>query len=158
MNERIGASRSLVLGFAVAGAVVAAAALVVALAVARGQARGHAFFHLTFGVTALALFTAVGLLWRPPAGSPSPVGRTVLLVALWAFAVAALFESVGAAGYDEFNDGRRIEWLTTIHGIAAPLSGIGFLLVPLVALASVVSLVTRWTRGRRARAEGPASR
>ena len=148
----------MVLGLAVAGAAMASGTLVVALVVAQGEARGHAFFHLIFGVAALALFTAIGIVWRPSANVSSSTGRTPLLGALWVFSMAALSESLGAAGYDRFNEGHRIEWLTTIHGVAGPLSGVGFLLVPIIAVVAAVSLATGWVRRRRSRAEGAASR
>ena len=147
------------LGFALVGGAITVGAVAVALVVAKGEARGHAFFHLIFGGAALTLFATVGFLWRPSGDKSSPKSRRVLLAALGAFAAASLFEALGAAGYDQLNDGHRIEWLTTIHGIASAISGVGFLVVLIAAPAAAVSLVTGWSRGRRARAEGtPSSR
>jgi hypothetical protein len=59
-----------------------------------------------------------------------------LLAALGLLVVGSLLESIGGAGYDRFNDGSRIETLTTIHGFATPLAGIAF---PIAAGASIVA-------------------
>jgi len=71
-----------------------------------------------------------------------------LLAALGLFAFASMLEALGASGYDRFNDGRRIEWLTTVHGVATAGSGIAFLLVALAALGAVASSARAWSRAR----------
>ena len=138
-------------GLALVGWALVAGALVVALVVAEGQARGHAFFHLAFAVAALAGVTGVTF---APRGAGRGRGLPwFLLAALGLLAVGSLLESIGGAGYDRFNDGSRIETLTTIHGFATPLAGIA---LPIAAGAIIVAAGSALSgRMRRRMAGGP---
>jgi hypothetical protein len=142
------ASRSsAVVPFAIAGGALGLLALCVALFVAEGEARGHAFFHLSSGIVVLVLFTAIGLAWRIRASSGNWVlGRATLLCFLWLSGFATLMESIGAGGYDSHNEVSRIGWLTKIHSIAVPVSGLGLLLIPVgvIVLAAIVIRIL-WT-------------
>jgi hypothetical protein len=62
-----------------------------------------------------------------------------------------LLESIGGAGYDRFNDGSRIETLTTIHGFATPLAGIA---LPIAAGAIIVAAGSAFSERMRRRRAG----
>jgi hypothetical protein len=114
---------------------------------AEGEARGHVFFHLSFGIVILLLFTAIGLTWRIRASSSTwGIGRATLLCLLWFSGFATLMESIGAGGYDAQNEVSRIGWLTEIHSLAVPMSGLGLLMIP-VGLITLAALMSRalWT-------------
>jgi hypothetical protein len=144
--ELVPSRSSAVVPFAIAGGALVVLALSVALFVAQGEARGHAFFHLSSGIVVLVLFTAIGLAWRIRASSGNWVmGRATLLCFLWFSGFGALMESIGAAGYDSHNEVSRIGWLTKIHSLAVPVSGLGLLLIPVgvIVLAAIV-MRTLW--------------
>lgn len=143
-----GRSRAGTIG-AVAGAVLGACALVLTLFVALGESRGHGFFHLMFGGVALGLFVAVDRWWLPREGSAAASFRGPLLVVLWIALAGAFLESIGAAGYDEFNAAHRIEWLTTVHNAVTPLGALGMLTIPMALAALAAAFVGR-LRARRA--------
>jgi hypothetical protein len=141
---------------AVVGIGLGAVALMVTFVVARGEARGHAFGHLVIGAALLGLFAAIGSAWHPRAGSSSSNYRAALLVTLWIASVATFLESIGAAGYDKFNDGHRLEWLTALHGMATPIASLGIVLLPLSVAVLAVALVGRlMTRRRGAQGSRP---
>jgi hypothetical protein len=133
---------------AVVGAALASAALLLTLSVARGEARSHGSFHLIFGVVVLALFVAVDRWWRPREGTAAASLRTPLLVLLWVALAGAFLESVGAAGYDRFNSGHRIPWLTSVHNAATPLGALTLLMIP-IAIAVLASVLIGRLRARR---------
>src|SRR5437660_85565 len=138
---------------ALVGWALAAGAFVVALVVAEGQACGHALFHLAFAVAALAGITGVAF-------APRGAGRGrrlpwLLLAALGLLAVGSLLESIGGAGYDRFNDGSRIQTLTTIHGFATPLAGIALPIAAGAIIVTMGSALSERMRRRRAGASGP---
>ena len=134
------------------GLALGALALVLALSVAEGEARGHGIFHLLFGAVALGLFVAVDRWWRPLEGTTGASLRTPVLVLLWVGAAGAFLESIGAAGYDRFNAGHRIEALTTVHNSATILGPISLLMVPVGIAVLAAAFVGR----RRARASASA--
>ena len=134
------------------GLAAAAAVLLAARVVGVGEARGHAYLHLAFGTAAVALFGIVGSAW--PARSPSPPGRTFLLVVLIAFGAGSLLEALGGAGYDAANEGHRVEALTTLHGVASAISGICFMLLLFAALeATGMNVAAKARRRREVRAQ-----
>jgi hypothetical protein len=124
---------------AVAGAALGMLALVLTLFVAEGEARSHGFFHLIFGIVVLGLFVAVDRWWKPRAGTSASSIRTPLLVLVWVALASAFLESIGAAGYDRFNSGHRIEWLTTVHNASTAFGTLALLMIPIgiAVLASV---------------------
>jgi hypothetical protein len=134
---------------AVVGIGLGATALMVTVVVAKGEARGHAFGHLVIGAALLGLFAAIGSTWHPRAGSSSSNYRAALLIALWIASVAAFLESIGAAGYDKFNAGHRLEWPTALHGMETPIAGLGIVLLPLSVGVLAVALVGRLVTRRR---------
>jgi hypothetical protein len=142
-----GPSRAGTIG-AVAGGVLGASALLLTLFVATGEARGHGIFHLLFGVVVLGLFVAVDGWWHPREGTAGASFRGPLLVVLWLALAGAFLESVGAAGYDEFNAAHRIEWLTTVHNAVTPLGALTLLTIPIAAAALASAFIGR-LRARR---------
>lgn len=131
------------LGLALLGLV----ALAVALVVATGEARGHAFFHLLAGALCLALYVPYAFGWHPERGSARAGFRSVLLVLLALAAFGSFVESIGGAGYDERNAGRRIETLTTLHDVGLFFSPFLVVAVPL-ALAAGLVLFSAWVVNR----------
>lgn len=113
-------------------------ALVVALVVATGDARDHAFLHLLAGVACLALFVPYAFAWHPEPGSARDGFRSVLLLLLAFAAFGSFLESIGGAGYDERNVGRRIEVLTTLHDVALVFAPFLMVAVPLALVACLV--------------------
>ncbi len=145
--------------FLAIGLLLGVVALLVTLLVAQGEARGHGVFHFLFGAASLGLYAAVRSRWQPSADSTSSAWRTVLLVTLWISSAAAFLESIGAAGYDEFNSGHRIAWLTTLHGLAGPVAGMVILTIPLSVGVLAIVLVRGRMRAHRAHTPGtPAPR
>jgi hypothetical protein len=138
---------------AVVGIGLGAIALMVTVVVVKGEAGGHAFGHLVLGAALLGLFAAIGAAWHPRAGSSSSNYRAALLIVLWIASVATFLESIGAAGYDQFNAGHRLEWLTALHGMATPIASLGILLLPLSVGVLAITLVGRLVTRRR----GPQS-
>ena len=123
-------------------------ALVLIFFVAQGEARGHGLMHLIFGATALGLFVALDRWWRPRKGSAAASLRTPLMVLLWIGTASSFLESIGAAGYDRFNTGARIPWLTSMHGFAVPLGAVSVLMIPIAALV-LASVFAGRLRARR---------
>jgi hypothetical protein len=140
-----------VIGVASAGAGLTAVSLVLAFSLAEGEARGHAFFHLLFGLAALALFIAVGVLWRPARESGSNSVRAAVLIVTALGAIGQLFESIGASGYDRFNAQSEIGLLTTIHKSSTILGPAVLLALPLGLVTVIVVLI-----GRVRDSRGPA--
>ena len=101
-----------VVGLAIAWLVLAAISLTLAFAVAEGEARTHATGHLVLGFLSIALFVSVGLLWTPPEGGRASLVRAGILVITAMGAFGQVLESIGASGYDRFNAGHEIEFLT----------------------------------------------
>jgi hypothetical protein len=132
-----------VIGVTIAGAGLTTVSLVLAFSVAEGEARGHAFFHLLFGLAALALFIAVGLLWQPAAGAEGNALRVAVLIVTALGAMGQLFESIGASGYDRFNDRSEVGFLTTIHNSSAILGPAVLLALPLGLITVIVVLIGR---------------
>ncbi len=124
----------------VVDAVLGGVAVLLTFTVAQGEARGHGVLHLLFGTVVLALFVAMDRWWRPSEGTAAASFRTPLLVLLWVAMASAFLESIGAAGYDRFNAGDRIAWLTSVHGFATPLGSLSLLIIP-IALAVLASVV-----------------
>jgi hypothetical protein len=75
-----------------------------------------------FGVIAVGSLVALALLWHPMHRTAA-AARDVIMVVLWISAAVALVEAIGGAGYDRFNAGRRISWLTWLHGRAPCSAG-----------------------------------
>jgi hypothetical protein len=126
-------------------------ALLVAIVVAEGEARGHAIGHLFTGFLCFGLFAALAFPWHPRAGGAATLrGLVLTLLALVAF--GSFMESLGGAGYDAANAGRRIEALTTLHNMALPFGGFLFVAVPLGVITGIVVLIAWVThRGRSVR-------
>jgi hypothetical protein len=125
-------------------------AALVAFLVAVGEARGHAVGHLLTGLVCLGLFAALAFPWHPPAGSGAATLRGLVLTLLALAALGSFLESLGGAGYDAANDGRRIEALTTLHGIVVPFGALLIGAVPLGVITGVVVLIGWATRRGRA--------
>jgi hypothetical protein len=128
---------------------LAVAALVVAFAVGEGGARGHAIYHLIAGVVCLGLFAGLGFAWRPAPDTGRATFRTVLLWLLGLSTFGALVESLGGAGYDVANEGRRLETLTVLHDVGLLFGPFLMLAVPL-GLGTIIALgAARLARLRR---------
>jgi hypothetical protein len=125
---------------AAAGAALALVTLVVGLTVAVGDARGHVFFHMIFGVATLGVFVVLGRLWGR---RPVTVSHRALLAVTWLASVGTLLEAIGGAGYDRFNAGRRIPWLTSLHTLATVGGGLAMLAVPIACVVIVVTVIAR---------------
>jgi hypothetical protein len=119
-------------------------AALVAFLVAVGEARGHAVGHILTGLLCLGLFAALAFPWHPPAGSGAATLRGLVLSLLALAALGSFLESLGGAGYDAANAGRRIEALTTLHDIAVPFGD-----VPLGVITGIVVLIGWATRRGR---------
>ncbi|MEO8293164.1 MAG: hypothetical protein ABI635_08495 [Actinomycetota bacterium] len=128
-------------------------ALLVALLVAEGEARGHAIAHLLTGLLCVGLFAALAFPWHPHAGSGAATLRGLVLTLLGLAAFGSFLESLGGAGYDAANGGRRIAALTTLHDVGLPF---GVLLIGAVPLGAItgIAVFTAWAvrRGRTVRA------
>jgi hypothetical protein len=98
----------------------------------------------------LGLFAALAFPWHPPAGSGAATLRGLVLTLLALAALGSFLESLGGAGYDAANDGRRIEALTTLHGIVVPFGALLIGAVPLGVITGVVVLIGWATRRGRA--------
>jgi hypothetical protein len=141
------------------GRIVRAAALVlaalgvvaalVAFLVAVGEARGHAVGHLLTGLVCIGLFAALAFAWHPPVGSGAATLRGLVLSLLALAALGSFLESLGGAGYDAANAGRRIEALTTLHDIAVPFGAFLIGAVPLGVITGIVVLIGWATRRGR---------
>lgn len=143
-GERIVRAVALVL------AALGVVAALVAFLVAVGEARGHAVGHLLTGLLCLGLFAALAFPWHPPAGSGAATLRGLVLMLLGLAAFGSFLESLGGAGYDAANAGRRIEALTTLHGIAVPFGAFLIAAVPLGVITGIVVLIGWATRRARA--------
>jgi hypothetical protein len=127
-------------------------ALLVAIVVAEGEARGHATGHLLTGFLCFGLFAALAYPWHPRAGGGAATLRGLVFALLALAAFGSFMESLGGAGYDASNAGRRIEALTTLHNIAVPFGGFLFAAVPLGVITGIVVLIARVIdRGRSVR-------
>jgi len=124
-------------------------ALLVAFVVAEGEARGHAVLHLLTGFLCVGLFAALAFLWHPRAGGGAATLRGLVLMLLAVAALGGFMESLGGAGYDAANAGRRIEALTTLHSIALPFGALLIVAVPLAVITGVTVLIARATRRGR---------
>lgn len=121
----------------------------VALLVAVGEARGHAILHLLTGLICFGLFIGLGFPWRPPADSRAATLRRLTLTLLAVAAFGSFIESLGGAGYDAANAGRRIAALTRLHDIALPFGPLLIVAVPLGVITGIAVLIVRATRRRR---------
>jgi hypothetical protein len=137
--------RAAALGLAGLGVVAG----VVAMVVAEGQARGHAVLHLLTGLLCMGLFAALAFPWHPRAGSGAATTRGMVLALLTVSAFGSFLESLGGAGYDAANDGRRIEALTALHGIAQPFGAFLIVAVPLAAITGLTVAITRYSHRTR---------
>ena len=135
-----------VIGLAIAWFVLAAISLTLAFAVAEGEARTHATGHLVLGFLAIALFVLVGLLWTPPEGSRGSLVRAGILVITAMGAFGQVFESIGASGYDRFNAGHEIEFLTGIHNAVGILGPVALMAIPIGLVALLVLAIARLVR------------
>jgi hypothetical protein len=125
-------------------------AALVAFLVAVGEARGHAVGHLLTGLLCLGLFAALSFPWHPPAGSGAATLRGLVLSLLALAALGSFLESLGGAGYDAANAGRRIEALARLHDIAVPFDAFLIGAVPLGVITGIVVLIGWATRRGRA--------
>jgi hypothetical protein len=142
-----------VIGIAIAWLALAALSLTLALTAAEGEARKHATFHLFVGFLAMALFVSVGLLWRPQEGGGASLVRAGILVITAMGAFGQVLESIGASGYDRFNEGHEIEFLTGIHNGVGILGPVALMAIPIGLVAVVVLVIARLLgRGSEARA------
>jgi hypothetical protein len=143
-----------VVGLAIAWLMLAAISLTLAFAVAEGEARTHATGHLVLGFLSIALFVSVGLLWTPPEGSRASLVRAGILVITAMGAFGQVLESIGASGYDRFNAGHEIEFLTGIHGAVGILGPVALMAIPIGLVALAVLAIARLVgRGSPARAD-----
>ncbi len=141
-NERDRAGTRGVIGVAIAWLVLAAVSLSLAFEVAEGEARAHATSHLFVGFVSMALFVSIGLLWRPGEGAASMVRAGILIItAMGAF--GQVFESIGASGYDRFNAGREIEFLTDIHSWMGVLGPVALMAIPIGLVALMLVVIAR---------------
>jgi hypothetical protein len=127
-----------VIGLAIAWLVLAVISLTLAFAVAEGEARSHATGHLVLGFLSIALFVSVGLLWTPPEGSHGSLVRAGILVITAMGAFGQVLESIGASGYDRFNAGHEVEFLTGIHDAVGILGPVALMAIPIGLVALVV--------------------
>jgi hypothetical protein len=132
-----------VLGLAIAWVVLAAISLMLAFAVAEGEARTHATGHLALGFLSIAMFVSVGLLWTPAEGSRASLVRAGILVITAMGAFGQVFESIGASGYDRFNAGHEIEFLTGIHNAVGILGPVALMAIPIGLVALAVLAIAR---------------
>ena len=95
-------------------------------------------------------FVSIGLLWTPSREGLPTMGRAALLIVTGMGAFGQVLESIGASGYDRFNEGHEIEALTTVHnsvGILAPIAlfavPIGLIAVAVLVLGRLFRLATR---------------
>jgi hypothetical protein len=132
-----------VIGLATAWFVLAAISLTLAFAVAEGEARSHATGHLVLGFLSIALFFSVGLLWTPREGGRASLVRAGILVITAMGAFGQVLESIGASGYDRFNAGREIEFLTGIHGAVGILGPVALMAIPIGLLALALLAIAR---------------
>jgi hypothetical protein len=138
---------------AIAWLALAAVSLTLGFTVAEGEARKHATFHLFVGFLAMALFVSVGLLWRPQEGGGASLVRAGILVITAMGAFGQVLESIGASGYDRFNEGHEIEFLTGIHNGVGILGPVALMAIPIGLVAVVVLVIARLLgRGSEARA------
>lgn len=150
---RGGGSRRGVIGVGIVCLVLAAVSLTLAFAVAEGAARDHATFHLFVGLICVALFAAIGLLWKPRESTAGSMVRAGLLIVIAMGAFGQLLESIGASGYDRDNAGHEIELLTSLHNSVGIVGPVALIAVPLGVIAAVVlliGLVLRYASARRA--------
>ena len=151
--RRLRAKRG-VLGLAIAWSVLAVVSLTLAFAVAEGEARKHATGHLVFGLVSIVLFVSVGLLWTPPEGGRASMVRAGILVITAMGAFGQVFESIGASGYDRFNAGHEVEFLTGIHNAVGILGPVALMAIPIGLVALLVLAISRLAgRGSPARAD-----
>ena len=134
---------------------LAAISLTLAFAVAEGEARTHATGHLVLGFLSIALFVSVGLLWTPPEGSRASLVRAGILVITAMGAFGQVLESIGASGYDRFNAGHEIEFLTGIHNAVGILGPVALMAIP-IGLVALRCWRSRASSGA-ARRPAPAS-
>ena len=132
-----------VIGLAIAWLVLAAISLTLAFAVAEGEARSHATGHLVLGFVSIALFVSVGLLWTPPESGRASLVRAGILVITAMGAFGQVLESIGASGYDRFNAGHEVEFLTGIHGAVGILGPVALMAIPIGLVALVVLVIAR---------------
>ena len=145
-TEDARASKRGVIGVAIAWLVLAAISLTLAFTVAEGEARKHATFHLFVGFIAMALFVSIGLLWTPSREGLPTMGRAALLIITAMGAFGQVLESIGASGYDRFNEGHEIEALTTVHNSVGILAPIALFAVPIGLIAVAVLVLGRLLR------------
>ena len=151
-RSRLGAKRGVV-GLATAWLVLAVISLTLGFAVAESEARSHATGHLVLGFLSIALFVAIGLLWTPPEGSRGSLVRAGVLVITAMGAFGQVLESIGASGYDRFNAGHEVGFLTSIHSAVGILGPVALMAIPIGLVALVVLAIARLVgRGSPARA------
>ena len=122
---------------------LAVVALTLAFSVAEGEARSHATSHVFRGFAAIALYLAVGLLWRPIEGTRGSLGRAAVLVLLVMGAFGQVVEAIGATGYDRFDAATEIGALTTLHNTVGILGPIALLAIPVGVIGLLVTVVVR---------------
>jgi hypothetical protein len=144
------ATKIVMLALASMGAV----ALIVAFTVAVGEAQGHAVGHWLFGAAALGLFIALAIPWHPLPGTTAWLARRVVLAILAVAAFGSFLESLGGAGYDAANEGRRVTALAALHPVALPIAALGLPAIPLGAIVGVAVFSTWAIRRRTALREG----
>jgi len=130
----------------VTGVAIAWLVLTLAFTVAEGEARKHATFHLFVGFIAMALFVSIGLLWTPSREGLPTLGRSAVLIVTGMGAFGQVLESIGASGYDRFNESHEIEALTTVHNSVGILAPIALFAVPIGLIAVVVLVLGRLLR------------
>ena len=144
-DERDRAGSRGVIGVAIAWLVLAAISLSLAFGVAEGEARAHATSHLFVGSVSMGLFVSVGLLWRPGEGAASMIRAGILVItAMGAF--GQVLESIGASGYDRFNAGREIGFLTGIHSGVRILGPVALMAIPIGLVALLLVVIARMVR------------
>jgi len=153
-DVRINHSKRGVIGITIAWLLLAAVSLTLAFTVAEGEARSHATGHLFLGFIAIVLFVSVGLLWTPREGGGASLVRAGILVITTMGAFGQVLESIGASGYDRFNEGHEIELLTSIHNGVGILGPVALMAIPIGLVAVMVLVVARLLgRGSDVRAD-----
>jgi hypothetical protein len=141
-----GASKRGVIGVAITWLVLAGISLALAFTVAEGEARKHATFHLFLGLVAMALFISIGLLWTPSREGLPSMGRAAALIVTGMAAFGQVLESIGASGYDRFNESHEIEALTALHNGVGILAPIALFAIPIGLIAVAVLVLARLLR------------
>ncbi len=121
----------------------------VAILVAQGEAKGHATSHLVTALVGLGLFAALAFRWHPRPGTGTATYRGLLLCLLALAVAGSYIESLGGAGYDRANSGRRIPALAGLHDVGLLFGGVLFVAIPVAVVTGIVLLVLWSARKRR---------